>query len=52
MKHSRRLSLISSISKGRVLSGEHLALRPLPPIVKMKTIAVDNRHKRVLVSLS
>jgi len=49
MKLSRRLSLISSILKGRVLSGEHLAPRALPPMVKMRAIPVDKKVKTTII---
>lgn len=46
---TRRLSLIATIARGRVLSGEHLSPKPLPPVVKMRAIPVDKRVKTTIV---
>jgi hypothetical protein len=51
MSPSRRFSLISAITRGR-LAGECISPRPLPPILKMRTIVVDKRVKTTIIHAS
>lgn len=46
---THRLGLIASIARGRVLAGERVAPKVLPPIIKMKTIPVDKKVKSLII---
>ncbi len=49
MTPSRRLSLIATLARRRV-SGERV-VKSLPPILRAKTILLDNRRKVCIVAV-